>query len=262
MSQATPTWSAETIADKSFRDKFEFVPGKLGEWLAAHGGLDGKDILDFGCGDATSVLSLALRFPGSRVVGVEIGHNIDRCLPQARQQLGLQALPPNMALHIVRPGELHDKQARFDVIYNWSVMEHVDQPLLQSVLRQLRDALKPGGKLFIQIQPLYYSSDGGHLMHKVPQRWGHLLEQDNRYAAKVRAACRDEAEFAALNSMYRTLNRLTAPHLFALVRAAGMRIVREHVARADYPIPEPLLEIYNEAALRTHGVELLAEPVA
>ena len=51
------------------------------------------------------------------------------------------------------------------------------------------------------------------------------------------------------------------PHLFALVRAAGMRIVREFVAREDYPIPEPLLEIYHEAVLRTHGVELLAEAV-
>ena len=157
------SWTADTISDRTFRDKFVFVPEKLGEWL---GSLDGKDIFDFGCGDATTVLSLALRFPASRVIGVEIGRNIEQCLPQARRQLGLVALPSNMALHIVRPGELHDAQARFDVIYNWSVMEHVDQALLPSVLAKLRAALKPGGKLFIQIQPLYYSSNGSHLMSK------------------------------------------------------------------------------------------------
>jgi SAM-dependent methyltransferase len=236
------------------------VPAKLAEWLDPHGGLDGKDILDFGCGEATTVLSLALRWPRSRVTGVEIGRDLDRCLPLAREQLGLAALPPNMALHLVRPGELPDPRARFEVIYSWSAMEHVDQALLPAVLRQLRAALKPGGKLFIQIQPLYYSSDGGHLMYKVPERWGHLLNQDSRYAEKLRAACRDEAEFRALSSMYRTLNRVTAPHLFALVEAAGMRIVRRFVAREEHAIPAPLLEIYNEAVLRTHGVELLAEP--
>ena len=252
-------WSAERITDPGYRDKFGFVPAKLGEWLAAHGGLDGKEVLDFGCGEATTVLGLALRFPGSRVTGVEIGADIERCLPLARAQLGLAALPDNMALHRIRPGELPDAAARYDVIYSWSVMEHVDQALLPAVLRQLREALKPGGKIFIQIEPLYYSSDGGHLMHKVPERWGHLLHQDSRYEEKLRAACRDGEEFRALTSMYRTLNRITAPHLFALVEGAGLRIVRRFTAREDYPIPEPLLEIYTEAALRTHGVELLAE---
>jgi len=59
--------------------------------------------------------------------------------------------------------------------------------------------------------------------------------------------------------MYRALNRLTVPQLFALVRAASMRIVREYPGRAEDPIPHVLLEIYNEAVLRTHGVELLGE---
>jgi len=252
------SWAVESITDSTYRAKFVFVPEKLGEWL---GELDGKDILDFGCGDATTVLSLALRFPGARVTGAEIGRDLDACLPQAREQLGLSALPPNMALHVIRPGELPDPLARYDVIYSWSVMEHVDQALLPEVLSKLRGALKPDGKIFIQIQPLYYSSNGGHLMYKIPQRWGHLLDQDSRYIEKLRATCRDESEFRALTSMYRTLNRLTAPHLFALVRAAGMRIVREFVAREEHPIPEPLLDIYTEAVLRTHGVELLAEPM-
>jgi SAM-dependent methyltransferase len=258
---ATPSrWSADTITDKTYRDKFVWVPGKLAEWLAAHGGLDGKEVLDFGCGEATTALSLALRFPRARVTGVEIGPDIDRCLPLAREQLGLSALPPNLALHLIQPGELPDPQVRFDLIYSWSAFEHVDQPLLPAVLRQLRDALKPGGKLFIQIQPLYYSSDGGHLMYKVPERWGHLLNQANRYDEKLSAACRDAAEYRALTSMFSTLNRITAPHLFALVGAAGLRILRRFTSREDYPIPEPLLHVYTEAALRTDGVEVLAEP--
>ncbi len=139
-------------------------------------------------------------------------------------------------------------------------MEHVDQALLPTVLRQLRAALRPAGKLFVQIQPLYYSSNGSHLMYKVPQRWGHLLDQDSRYTEKLRAACRDDVEFRDLNSMYRTLNRITVPHLCSLMEAAGLRLVRRYEAREDHPIPAPLSEIYTEATLRTHGVELLAEP--
>jgi SAM-dependent methyltransferase len=253
-------WSADRITDQTFRDKFVWVPGKLAEWLGPDADLDGKDILDFGCGEATTALSLALRFPRARITGVEIGPDLDRCLPLAREQLGLGALPPGLALHLVKPGELPDPQARFDLIYSWSTFEHVDQQLLPAVLRQLRDALKPGGKLFIQIQPLYYSSDGGHLMYKVPERWGHLLNQTNRYDEKISAACRDGAEYRALTGMFSTLNRITAPQLFTLVEAAGLRILRRFTSREDHPIPEPLLHSYTEAALRTDGVELLAEP--
>jgi SAM-dependent methyltransferase len=254
MTEPSRDWSATGITDPTYRQKFFDVPKILADWC---GPLAGLNILDFGCGEATMAISLALHYPDSRVTGVDVMPDLDRCLPLARSQIGLQSLPSNLALHRIRPGELPDPSARFDLIYSWSVMEHVDQPMLPKVLRQLHDVLNPGRRMLVQIQPLYYSSDGGHLMFKIPEPWGHLIRQDSSYIGKLRAACGSDNEFRGLLAMYRTLNRVTAPGLMRLAREAGFSLLREYTTREEREPPRDLLEAYQEAALRTDQVVLL-----
>ena len=254
MSDLNPNWSAANITDPTYRQKFLDVPKILADWC---GSLSGLSILDFGCGEATMAISLALHYPDSRVTGLDVMPDLERCLPLARSQIGLQSLPANLALRRIKPGELPGPAARFDLVYSWSVMEHVDQPLLAKVLRQLHDVLKPGGRMLVQIEPLYYSAGGSHLMFKVAEPWGHLVQQDSSYIGRLRTACGSDNEFRALLAMYRTLNRLTAPGLMRLVRETGFSVLREYTTRDEREPPADLLEVYQEAALRTDQVVLL-----
>ena len=64
-----PELDAPLLTEESFRAKFEMVPSVLSEWVAPYFTLEGRDILDFGCGEGTAALSLALNYAPRRVVG-------------------------------------------------------------------------------------------------------------------------------------------------------------------------------------------------
>ena len=113
---ATParTWSSDSISDEGFRARFVTVPEIIEQWVAPYGALRGKSLLDFGCGHGISALAFALHHD-VRVVGVDIMPDPEDCLPRARAQLGLDALPPNLSLHRAQPGEAHRIPAQFDI---------------------------------------------------------------------------------------------------------------------------------------------------
>jgi 2-polyprenyl-3-methyl-5-hydroxy-6-metoxy-1,4-benzoquinol methylase len=179
------SWSLDRITDDTYRQKFTDVPAIIRDWMAPHGGLAGKEILDFGCGEGTAAMGIALQHKAARVVGIDIVSDPDLCLPLAQQQLGLEELPLNLRLHRVKPGEMHDPRDQFDLIYSWSVFEHVEQTLLAGTLETLRGMLKPGGKLMIQIAPLYFSAEGSHMNRWLAEPWGHLVNQHSRFRAKA-----------------------------------------------------------------------------
>ena len=250
----------ETMTDEAYRTKILTLPKIIAEWMSEHGGLAGKDILDFGCGEAAAALGIALHYEPRRVVGVEIQQaELDLCLPHARDQLRLEALPGNLSLHCVEPGMLHDPHDAFDLIYSWSVFEHLDQGLLTKTLSSLGSLLKPEGFLFIQVAPLYYSAEGSHMMPWVREPWGHLLNQHSIYYDKLAAAVRDPEQLRLLWSTYRTLNRMTAPQLVELVQEAGFKAVRDYRTRDERVIPAELAQIFQPEILLTNQIVLLLQ---
>jgi SAM-dependent methyltransferase len=257
---ATPRWDAARISDATYRSKFFDLPDHIRDWTAPYGGVAGRAIMDFGCGEATTAVGLALRHGAGRVVGIEIGPDPERCAGLAAEQLGLDLLPANLFLHRVRPGDLHDPADRFDVIYSWSVFEHVEQSLLPGTLAMLRAALNPGGVMLIQIAPLYYSANGSHLMPWVAEPWGHLINQANVYLDKLSAACNDSTLFTSLRSMYETLNRLTADQLVKHIEAAGFEILRQHRTDCDFVPPPGLDTVFHRDVLLNEQVVLLLRP--
>jgi hypothetical protein len=50
----------------------------------------------------------------------------------------------------------------------------------------------------VQIAPLYYSAEGSHLSHVLPEHWVHLKMQQNRLEQALREAVPDPEEAAAL----------------------------------------------------------------
>jgi cyclopropane fatty-acyl-phospholipid synthase-like methyltransferase len=221
-SAGAANWSIEQINDDLYRAKFINVPDIVAEWVKDHGGLHGRDVLDFGCGEATVTLGIALRHKARRVVGVEthaeIGNdipgagNVDNCVAYAKAQLGLDLLSQNLELIRVDPDSSLDDLGTFDLVFSWSVFEHVSQDLMEGCLRKLKRVLRPHGVMFLQTTPLYYSAEGSHMKRWVPTPWAHLSMQQDLFYTAIRQGTEDADQANQLIAMYESLNRTTAPH--------------------------------------------------
>jgi SAM-dependent methyltransferase len=253
-------WSTESIADESFRARFVTVPSIIESWTSDYQDLADSTVMDFGCGEGITALGLALRNRAPRVVGIDIMPDPERCLPVASRQIGLDALPPNLTLHRVTPGSLHNAGDTFDLIYSWSVFEHVDERLLDGALQLIHAALKKNGLFLLQIAPLYYSAEGSHLVHKTAEPWGHLLSQHNAFHDRLCAAEPDADQRLSLWSTYRTLNRITAPELLDRMKGNGFEILRTYTTRDALDPPARLKAIFNVDVLTTNQVAVLARP--
>lgn len=244
--------------DEEFRVRYIDLPDIIESWLPQHFSWNSARVLDFGCGEAITALALSVRKQCDLVVGVDIMPDVWRCERRAADNLDLRSLPNNLQLRQISPGEV-GAQGPFDLIYSWSTIEHVNRKLLPGIIEQLARNLSPTGFLFIQIAPLYYSADGGHLFDKLPEPWAHLSWQTSDLKEHLRASSEIDQEYDELISMYQTLNRITIGQLRQLIEGSGMRIIREHTTKCRAHPPADLLEIFNASALETEQVVFLAQ---
>lgn len=142
---------------------------------AANGSLDGKRILDIGCGKGR-FLEQAQKL-GAEVSGVEPTR---RSYDAARIRLGDAVRNTVMADNLFAAGY-------FDVVTMWHVFEHLSAPV--SMLNICRRVLKPGGKLILAVPncrgfiamlggPVWFNLDPPrHLVHYDVSSLTSLLRQ-------------------------------------------------------------------------------------
>ena len=252
-------WSLENIKDPTYRTKFVNVPDIIADWVREHGGVAGRDLLDFGCGEATMALGMALRHSARRVVAVDTHGEIDNAAPYAKAQLGLERLPDNLELVRIDANSSLDELGYFDIVYSWSVFEHVSQDLITDCFVKLKRVMRPSGVMFLQTTPLYYSAQGSHLTSLISEPWAHLTMQQNLLYAALRKNAENMDRANRLQWVYETLNRATAPQLLRSAKKAGLAIVREYRTHDEIPVPEELKEVYTEEALSTNQLVFLAK---
>lgn len=230
----------------------------------------GRRVLDFGCGDGAATLGLALRAEAD-VLGLDLTRAFDHLPELARRNLGL-SLPGNLSFVVANEGEaLPVPAASIDLAFSWSVFEHVSDP--RGSLEALHRVIKPGGFLFVQVDPLFYSPFGSHLQRLVKAPWAHLEMGDGEFLELALAAPNDipldeqdtlyrtnafEEVRRHLVGEYKRLNRLKAEELLGMVRVAGFEILSSNTTCCDLDPPEALLATYPRELLLTRQVVLLA----
>ena len=244
--------------DAEFEVRYVKLVDIIKSWTDVYLDLSGADILDFGCGEAITALGFARRVNAKSVSAVDIMPDVLRCCDRSVQNLGVSP-PANLLTKQITPAEDFLPGKMFDLIYSWSVFEHIDQTIFDEVIAQLQSRLKPGGLLFTQIAPLFYSADGSHLSHRVPQPWAHLTMQDDLYYKRLGEACTSMEERDALWACFSTLNKLTAPELVRRLDRTGMTLLRQYTSEIENQEPPPaaLLEVFTREVLMTNQVVLL-----
>jgi SAM-dependent methyltransferase len=75
----------------------------------------------------------------------------------------------------------------YDLVVSWSALEHIPEP--EKVFSECLRILKPGGYLYLQFGPLYYSPWGYHHYSVLKMPYLHLLFPErliHNYARQVR----------------------------------------------------------------------------
>ena len=143
-----------------------------GSWKAfADSDVQGKDILDFGCGDGPLSLYLATTKSPKSVLGVDLDPVAIERAKRARD--GVQ-LPENLRVEF-KVGSEHGlplPDSSVDTIVAFDCLEHVMSPL--PIFRDWYRVLRPGGKCLVEWFP-YKGPWGPHMESLIPVPWAHVL---------------------------------------------------------------------------------------
>jgi len=103
--------------------------------------LQGKSVLDIGCGTGGVEVVLAKELGAGSVTGIDVEPQLIECSQQRIEQHGLQ---DRVSLKLVEPGPFDFPDNHFDVVFSKDSMIHIadKNALFKDVLR----VLKPGGQ--------------------------------------------------------------------------------------------------------------------
>jgi SAM-dependent methyltransferase len=248
--------SLAEAAPAELRQKLVTLPGIIAEWVGPHGGLAGRKIMDFGCGRGDLAAGLAYAHPDSEVVGVEVTDQPTR-LARVIEDLGLE-LPANLSFRQVPLGEVGDDEG-FDLVVSWSVFEHIQRNQFDAVMARLKTRLKPGGLLFMQVSPLFFSPEGSHFWALGYTDWQHLTRELSEVREDLDASALNERQRELHWKLFLRLNRFTAPDFEARLTAAGYSVLRRQVDQTEREPPAELLTAYDREALQTEQIVLLLQ---
>jgi SAM-dependent methyltransferase len=258
-------WIEGRVAGATDFDRFR--------WLRAHidaaaeeiiGFLEGagvtlrdRRVVDVGCGDGLIDLGLIIRSEPAELIGVDIvPTDTNELADLARRFLGLDELPAGLRFAQSDPESLPIEDGSADVVVSWSTFEHVDTP--GRLLAEIERILAPGGVLFLQIWPLYYSPHGSHLWHWHPNGFAHRhLDRDALIAPMLEdESVSDDVKQAMLTDLD-TLNKITLDELNQHIEDAGLRVVRAELLTGVTNIAEAMSDASLSDSLIS-GVKLIA----
>lgn len=243
--------ASERHPDNWHHNQFERCPDLMSEKIRKHRA-DPRCIVDFGCGLGAKTIAMAMRHPNARVVGVDVTSAFKKARGISQKHLE-GYWPDNLEFIQIEPGHAALVEIAPDVVYSWSVMEHVDRPILPHVLSDIARALTPGGLILTQIAPLYYSPFGSHLMEFCGEPWAHLIYSDRDFRNKLGVIESSSAPIVGtadwMYERYLELNRITAAELAQYLANTGLAIVSDQRKSSGKKPPAHLLTAFTKEAL-------------
>jgi len=171
----TPTTALEP-RDVAYFQRGAWENPRFWSRLGGQPDLAGKTALDLGCGHGSLCIDMA-KAGAARVVGVDLNERLIR-FAQQNLQRNYPELADRVEFHCIDIADL--PEGDFDLMTSKDTFEHVMD--LPKVLRDMRERLKSGGRLYAAIGPLWNSPFGDHDTVKrligVNIPWAHLWLPD------------------------------------------------------------------------------------
>ena len=140
---------------------WESAPAEIRDFLAQDGiELGGSSVADFGCGDGIMAAALAWS-TGASVVGFDLDQTDSVALTAEAKARGFDLSRLDLEFRAAKPGSIDARDGEFEIGVSWSVLEHVFDR--EGYMREAHRVIKPFGRLFMQVWPLWHSEHGHHL---------------------------------------------------------------------------------------------------
>lgn len=204
-------------------------------------------VLELGCGDGANLIPVALAFPESRFLGIDLaaGH-----IRQGQALIGELALT-NIALQQLDVLELGDDAGEFDYVIAYGLYSWAPEAVRERTLALARACLAPNGVAYIN----YNACPGARLRQALREMmlWVTRDAQDpGERARRAQAFLKDLASSPA-----------ATPEYGAFLRAEARRLAEREIPFLHH---DELGQIYAPAYFhefmaraRAHGLEYLAE---
>jgi len=109
--------------------------------------LDGRAVLDLGCGAAPHARAIATRWPRCQVVACEVDA-VQHARNLAAEQL------PNLRFRACGAEAIDTADGSFDVVLMMKSLHHVPMAAMADALAEVRRVLKPGGLAYV-VEPVF-----------------------------------------------------------------------------------------------------------
>jgi len=186
--------------------------------------IEGRSILDVGCGEGDFLRAVARRVPHGALVGIDVSQAV---LPPAGHA-------PENVRFIAADIIDFDLGRRFDVVFSENVIEHIAPADLEAHLRSIRRALAdPGRLILLAPNRLFGPSDVTRIVdctysNRIRAMGSHLNEMTNREAI---AALRGNGF-----RRFRAISRIPLAAQIALERSPLLLQVTYRIRRGGRPI--------------------------
>ena len=173
----------------------------------------GKRVLDYGCGDGFQSVALA-KAGAAQVLGVEIEEN--------RRAHGAALAAKEGAANVSFAERV---SGQFDIVISQNAMEHFIEPAAN--LREMKEALAPGGRIYMSFGPLWMAPYGHHMHFFTRAPWINLLFSE-KTVFRIRSLYRDDGAMSWSPGM----NRMTVAMFERLIGEGGLRPLRRRYRTA------------------------------
>lgn len=239
-------------------DHYISAPQQVVDFFAGDGiSLEGLTILDVGCGDGILSLGLLDKTGARRVIGVDIV-DVDRNeLKSVAKKNGLSVIPneDRLTFHTSTPESIPLETSSVDVVVSWSVFEHVEN--LSILWSEIRRVLRPGGLIFTQIWPLFWSEHGSHLWPWFQDSFIQYRKSQTEIFNQIDEQIESDKLADSVKDLYLSCNRITADELQESMIQAGLSIAKVELISEGFHLDEYTQRI-PFSRLGISGIKVLA----
>jgi SAM-dependent methyltransferase len=177
--------------------------------------LDGKRVLDVGCGTGSTCIEAARR-EARRVVGIDL-----QLVEVARnRRRTLQPALADVIEFVETVGGLEELGGEtFDVIFSKDSFEHYADP--EHFVHVITRFLAPGGSLVIGFGPLWKAPFGGHIDYITRVPWAHLVFRED-VVMKERRRFRPDERAERYEDIVGGLNKITLGRFRTIMSSSGL----------------------------------------
>jgi SAM-dependent methyltransferase len=240
-----------------WHDHYVVATETIQSFLAGDGlSLEGRKVLDLGCGDGIISLGMLRQLRPSSVLGVDL---VPVDPPFLNRMAAENGVAPIQASEPIRFEQTHERRLpiedrSIDVVVAWSVFEHVAD--IDSLFQEIERVLRPGGFVFIIIWPLWYSQHGGHLWPWFGSPFPHLEMTELALNNHLAHTTGSEELAQSMFDLYRSCNRVTVDDLQTAIVDAGLYLAKVELQTGAFHV-SPALQRVPISRLAISGVKLL-----